>query len=423
MDDGTLQPTVDNCHEYPIVVVNISDQPGSKVDTLARSLFKKLKVIAAHDTSLSVSIEDIGSNQEESPSWAITATSPSKIKRYLLSEFCFPPTKGPKVVDYLVWILRAPVRAANYLRCRLLEIMETGSRRQKVRALVGMLPKSVGLALFFSSFLYVTTLISFTVIDPFRRWSLRITVLYFFLLATLVASSTWKSFLPPFVAWVSQLTQQLVDLVPGINLRFDLLFPVMATLIFGAGVSIVVFLLRATIQAIRRADEQKIAAYHGVVDFAYLLDPLYSATASGAFEKRLLKVGNKKETKNLFVICEHGGILLAYEVLSRTCPEKINRPVHLLTHKMDLAGLQVGLGAMLWLLVEPTDWPRFAMTTPRELSWHHWMNLPSEEYIYRINSTPQDRMPQVQHESIDKAWFKSSHSMLLDRLIALADQA
>lgn len=420
MSDDTLQSNVDN-YEYPIVVVSMSDQPGGTLNILARSLFKRLKDIAAHDPSLSVSIKDLDYNREESPSWAITATSPGKTKRYLLNEFCFPSTKGPKFVDYLVWILRTPVRAANYLRCRLRESMETGSRRQKVRALVGMLPKFVGLALYLFSFFYLMPLLSLTVIQPLRRWSIRMLIIYSLFIATVVVLATWKSFLPLLVAWVSQLTQQLVDLVPGIELSFNLLFPVMATIIFGVGVSIIVAFIGAVRQAIRRADERTITPY-GTVDLAYLLDPLYSATASGAFEKRLLKIGNKKETKSLFVICEHGGILLAYEVLSRTCPEKINRPVHLLTHRMDLAGLRVGLRVMLWLLIEPADWSRFAMTTPYELSWHHWMDLPSEEYIYKINSTPQDRMPQVQHESIKKAWFKSSHSMLVDRLIALADQ-
>jgi len=421
MGDGTLQSAVDN-YEYPIVVVSNSNQPGTTVNKITRSLFKKLKDIAVNDPSLSVSIEDLGSNREESPSWAITAKSPSKIKRYLLNEFCFPPTKGPKFVDYLVWILRAPVRTANYLSYRLRESMETGSRRQKVRALFYMLPRSVMLAFQVLAFFYLMPIISLTVIDPFRRWSLRITAIYFFFIATVVVLATWKSIVPPCVTEISQITQQLVDLVPSTKLSFNLLFPVIAAIIFGAVVSVIVFLLRATIQAVRRADERPIAT-HGAVTFAYLLDPLYAATARVAFEKILLKAGNGEETKGLFVICEHGGILLTYEVLSRTYSEKIHRPVHLLTHNMDLAGLPVGPRAMLWLMVEPTDWSRFARTTPYELSWHHWMDWPSEEYIFKINSISQDQIPQVQRESIQKAWFKSSQSMLVDRLIALSDQA
>lgn len=422
MPDGALESTVDNYQEYPIVVVGNSDRPGGTVNTIARALFKKLNDIAAHDPSLSVLIEDLSHNPEELPSWAITVKSPGKIKRYLLNEFCFPSTKGPKFFNYLVWILRAPIRATNYLRSRLRESMETLSRRQKVRALVGMLPKSVLFALQILSFFYLMPLISLTVIDPLRRWSLRITTLYLFLVATLVVLATWRSFLPSFIAWISQFTQQLVDLVPGIKLTFALLFPIVASIIIGGVVSIIVFLLRAIIQAMRRTGERTIAT-HGAVAFAYLLDPLYSATVRGAFEKMLLKAGNKKETNSLFVICEHGGILLAYEVLSRICPEKINRPVHLLTRKMDLAGLPVGLRAMLWLLVEPTDWSRFAKATPYDLSWHHWMDLPSEEYIFKINSIPQGRLPHVQRDSIKKAWFKSSYSMLVNRLITLSDQA
>jgi hypothetical protein len=421
MGDGTLQSAVDN-REYPIVVVSNSNQPGTTVNKITRSLFKKLKGIAVNDPSLSVSIEDLGSNREESPSWAITAKSPGKIKRYLLNEFCSPPTKGPKFFDYLAWILRAPVRTANYLSYRLRESMETGSRRQKVRALFYMLPSSVMLAFQVLAFFYFMPIISLTVIDPLRRWSLRITAIYFFFIATVVVLATWKSIVPPFVTEISQITQQLIDLVPSTKLSFDLLFPVIAAIIFGAVVSVIIFLLRATIQAVRRADERPIATL-GAVAFAYLLDPLYAATARVAFEKMLLKAGNREETRDLFVICEHGGILLTYEVLSRRCSEKINRPIHLLTHNMDLAGLQVGPRAMLWLMVEPTDWSRFARTTPYELSWHHWMDWPSEEYIFKINSISQDEIPQVQRESIRKAWLKSSQSMLVDRLIALTDQS
>ena len=55
-----------------------------------------------------MSIEDLSSNQKDSPSWAITAESTGKTKRYLLNESCLPPTEGPKFVDYLVWVSRVP---------------------------------------------------------------------------------------------------------------------------------------------------------------------------------------------------------------------------------------------------------------------------------------------------------------------------
>ena len=72
MGDSVLQPTVDNRREYPIVVVNMSDKPGGAVNTLAESLLKKLKGIAANDPSLSVSIESRDSSQGEAGSWSIS---------------------------------------------------------------------------------------------------------------------------------------------------------------------------------------------------------------------------------------------------------------------------------------------------------------------------------------------------------------
>ena len=422
MADGGLKSVVDNYREYPIIVVNMSDKPGGTVNTLAKSLFKKLKGNAADDPSLSVSIEDLRSGQEELPSWAITAESTGKIKRYLLNEFCLPSTEGPGFVDYLVWALRAPVRAASYLGYILRQIVGTGSKRQKARALVVMLPKMVMLTIQILAFFYLIPIISIAVIYPLRKWSLRVTILYSVVFAVLVFFATWKLFLPPLVAWVSQLTQQLLALVRHTELSFDLLFPVMATVVFGIGVSAIIGLVGVVRHVMRRADARTTVAY-GAVDFAYLLDPLYSAAARGAFEKILLKAGNKKETHRLFVICERGGVLLGYEVLSHACLGKINAPVYLLTYNLELAGIRVELLAALWLLIEPTDWSRFAKTTPHELSWHHWAILPSEELILRTQFTPQDRVPQVQRKSIKSSWFKSSYSMLVDRLIALADQA
>lgn len=425
MGDDAVRSTMDNRREYPIVIVNMSDKPGGAVNTLAKSLLKKLKDIAANDPSLSVSIESLDSNRGESPSWAITTKSTDKVKRYLLSEFHLPSTKGPKFADYFVWILRAPVRAAKYLWYRLCESMGTGARRQKAKAVVGTLPKIVMITVLVIvlvfSYSYLMLFMSLMVVNPLRRWRLWMVVLYLLTLVLVVALFTWKSFLPPLVLWISQFTQQLLALVHDPELSFNLLFSVTATVIFSAVVSIVVFLVGLLRRVIPKADAWMIPA-QGVVDFAYLLDPLYAATARGAFEKRLLKIVNKEETQRMFVICEHVGILLAYEVLSRACPGKIDKPVHLLTRNLDLAGVRIDLPTTLWLLVEPTDWSRFASTTPCELSWHHWTPWPSKEFILKMNSAPQGRVPQVQHKLIEKSW-KSSYSMSVNRLIALADQA
>jgi hypothetical protein len=421
MHVNAVESTEDSYQEYPIVIVSNSDQANTRINAVARRLLKRLSEIAAHDPSMSLSVENPSDNPEESACWAITAKSSGRSKRYLLKEFCLPSTKGPRSWDYLVWILRAPVRAANYVRSRVRESVESGSRLQKAGALVRMLPKSVIFALQILSFFYLMPLISLTVIGPLRRWSLRITTVYLLFVATLIVVGTWRSFLPSFIARIGQFTQEIADLLPGTSLTFTLLFPVIASITIGALVSIVVFILRAIIQAMRRADARTVPA-HGPAAFAYLLDPLYSAAVRRGFEKMVLEAGNKKETSTLFVVCEHGGILLAYEVLSRICPEKMNRPVQLLTRRMDLAGLAVGLRAMLWLLVEPNDWLRFGRATPQGLSWHHWLDLPGEECIFKIDQIRQDRLPQVRSDSVNKAWFRSSHSMLVERLIALADQ-
>jgi hypothetical protein len=419
---------VDKYREYPIVVANMSAQPGNIVNTLARSLFKKLEAAAANDPSVSVSIENLSSNQEQPSSWAITKESTGKITRYLLNEFRVPPTEGPKFVDYFVWISRAPVRAVFYLRSILRGRLGTGPFRQKARALTTLFPRiallTVLLTVYVLIYSYVLLFISFLVVNPLRRWRLWMLVLYLLGLLLLVFRFAWQSFLPQLVVGMGQFTQGLVSLVNYPKLSFDLLFPVIATVTIAVGISIVTLLIGWLRRAVREVDAWMFTT-QGAVDFAFLLDPLYAATARGAFEKRLVEVGNKKETQCVFVICEHIGGLLAYEVLSQTCPAGINKPVHLLTRNLDLAGQSIDLTMDLWLFVEPTDWSRFAKTTPRGLFWRHYSRRlwRSKEFTLRINSAPQGRVPQVQYEIVNKSRFKSSYSMVVDRLITLIDEA
>jgi hypothetical protein len=410
-------------HEYPIVVVNMSDKPGSGVDTLARLLLKKLEGLAANDPSFSVAIESHGSNQAGSPSWAISMASTGKTRRCLLNEFRFPPAEGPKFLDYFLWVSRAPIRAGKYLWFAIHDSMGTGTRRQKARGLLGKLPGILMLTILVTvlvlSYSYLMLLLSYMFVIPLRRWRLGMVVLYLLALALVAVSFTWQSFLPPLVLWVSQTTQRLLILIQNPELS-NLLFPVVAAVLFGGAVSIVVFVLGLLKRIITKADAWMIPA-QGVVDFMYLLDPLYAATARVAFEKRLLELVNQQDTQNLFVICEHSGILLAYEVLSRVCPGKINKPVYLLTRSLDLGGLPIDLSTTFWLLAEPAVWPRFAKATPPNLSWHHWRPMFGGEFTLNMN-WGQRRIPAVQYESVKATAFRPSYSKLVDRLIALTHQ-
>lgn len=419
--DNVVKPTADNRREYPIVVVNTSDKPGVAVYTLARSLSKRLSDIAANDPSLSVSVKSLGSNRSGSPSWAIAAESTDNVKRYLLSEFHLSPTNSPKFTDYFLWILRTPVRAAKYLWYQSCESMGPGSRRQRTRRLVGIFLNSLLISILVPSYLYLMLFLSFVVVYPLRRLRVGMVTLYLLAITSLVVLFASKSLLVGLVLGISHFTQQLLSLANDPKLSFDLLFPVMAAAILGVAVSIVVFLIGLLRQVIPEADEWMFPA-QGTVDFAYLLDPLYAAKARGAFEEMILDVVNKEETKSLFVVSEHAGILLAYEVLSRACPGKMNKPVHLLTRNFDVAGLlRINLSTILWLFVEPINWSRFARTTPSELLWHHWTPWPSNEFTLKIDSAPRGRLPHVQRKLVKTSW-KSSYSTSVNRLIALTDQ-
>ena len=424
MGDNVPQSTLDNRHESAIVVVNMSDQPGSAVNALAKSLFRRLKSTVGDNPSLSVSIDDLSSDEKASPSWVITAESPGEIRRYLLEEFCLPPTEGPRFVDYFVWISRGPVRAVKYLSHRLHERVEAGSSWQRTTALIHMLPRIAIITAWVLSYYYLMLFISFVVAYPIRRWRLWMIVLYSLTVALLVFRFAWMSVLPSLVLRISQFTQELASIVSYRDLSFALLFPVVATVMIAAAISILTFLVGWMRRAIPKVDAWMFPT-RGAVDFAYLLDPLYAATSGGAFEKRLLEAGNRKETQHLFVVCEHGAILLAYEVLSRICLGKISKPVHLMTRDLALAELPVEPSTDLWLLLEASDWPRFGKTTPCRLSWryYHRRLLLSTEFTLKVDPTPQGRVPQVECKRIRKSWFKSSYSMLVDRLIALANQS
>lgn len=424
MGDSMRQSTMDNEHEYSIVVVNMGSQPGRAVNALASSLFKRLRNTAGDDPSMSVSIDDISSDQDESASWAITAESSSKTTRYLLHEFYPAPSEGPRFVDYFVWIARGPVRAVKYLRYRFHESVGTGPRWQRTMALVSMLPKTFMITAWVFSYCYILLFISFVAVQPLRRWRLWMTVLYLVAIALLVSGLTWGFFLPSLVTATSLFTQELVVLVNHPELSFALLFPVVAAVIIAVAISTLTFLIGWMRRATPKVDAWMFPT-RGAADFAYLLDPLYAATAGRAFEKSFLEAADKKETHPVFVVCEHGGILMGYEVLSRVCTGKIGRPVHLMTRNLALAGLPVGSSTSFWLLVEPTEWPRFAKLTPCGLMWHYYAPqlLSSNEFSLKMDSTPLGRVPQVRCERIGRSRFRSTYSMLVDRLIALANQS
>ena len=105
--------------------------------------------------------------------------------------------------------------------------------------------------------------------------------------------------MPPIVVWLSQITQQLLDLVPEHDPRSPSTFySQLSLVIITVGTSILAFLIGWVRQAIPKVDAWMFPT-HGAVDFAYLLDPLYAATSRGAFEKRLLEAGDRRRKPSI----------------------------------------------------------------------------------------------------------------------------
>lgn len=409
--------------EYAVLVINTREQQGQASEALARSLFQKLKISTAKRPSLSVSIHHVISDSVQAASLSVSIESSRSFKRCLVKEFFLPPTPGLSTGDYLLWIFRAPMRTAVYLLHKLWEIWrEAASTGQKSSGILRTIGEVFLIGLNTLFFVYFAPLISFIVIQPLRKMGNLALVLWLFVIVFGLVLLTWKQTLPPLVAWISQITHQLINLVPDSGVTFTIFFPVVASVFFGFALTFIIALLakivRWLVPNFTISQERNLRTME--TPLSYLLDPVYASKVIDDFEHQLMDLNKDSNVQRIFVVCEGTGVLLAYEVLSRACRGKIIKPVYLLTrNNLSLAGFQASPVRSLWLLVDHIYWDRFSQTTPRNLSWRHLTVWPIQEYTVKLTSRSPHTIPQVQLHHENHVWFKGTNTVLIDRLITL----
>jgi len=232
----------------------------------------------------------------------------------------------------------------------------------------------------------------------------------------------WEDRLIPLITWISQITNSIMDSVKDDNLTFAVLFPVLCSTVFGVAITAMVILGRVVQWIFRRLDNYFEQGNLPLIkEYSYLLDPLYATKLKEDFEHQMISLNDKQDIERIFVVCEKAGILLAYEVLSQICPERISKPVYLLTRDFSLAGLFAATpDQSLWLLVDFSDWNRFSKTTPNKLFWYHFSRrLPCSEYKLRMTNLPRHTIPSVKIHLRKRYWFKKRNAALIERLSML----
>lgn len=409
--------------EYAVLVINTRERQGQASEALAGSLFHKLKILAAKSSSLSVSIHNVISDSMQATSLSVSVESSRSIKRFLVKEFFLPPTPGLSTRNYLLWIFRAPVRTAVYSWHKLRHIWREAASTGQKSSLIWRIPFEVFLiAMDTFFFAYVTPLISLTVTHPLRKMGNLALSLWLFVIVFILVLLTWKQTVPPFISWISQITHQLINLVPDSGVTFYIFFPVMASLFLGIALTYIIALLikilRWLVPSPTISQERNLRTMESPL--SYLLDPVYASRVRDDFERKLIDLNNDTNVQCIFVVCQDTGVLLAYEVLSRACRGKIIKPVYLLTrNNLSVAGFMASPISSLWILVDHVYWDRFSQTTPKNLSWRHLTGWPVYEYTFKLISRYPHTIPQVQRRHKNHTWSKGTNTVLVDRLIAL----
>lgn len=408
--------------EYAVLVINSRKQRGQAVNALTGSLFHKInKILTATRRSLSVfPINPESSDYEQPASWVINVESTLSIKRLFIKEFFLPPVADLSTKTYLLWISRAPIRSAIYLWYKIREKwLEASSNSNKIWGILRIIPEAISVALETILFIYIIPLLTITVIRPLRRMS---GIAFILLLLTLLIGGvliSWQQTFIPLITWTSDITHQVIEIANDNRLKFDILFPVIASAVLGVILAFTIILGRIAQWMFHKADYSQGPSLYTTAELSYLLNPLYATKLREDFEYQLIDLNNKPNIQRIFVIGEYTGALLAYEVLSLTCRKKISKPVFLLTTNLSLAGFAASPIRSLWLLVDSIYWKRFSEPTPRNLSWHHLTTYPRQEYTVKLASRPRSRMPQVKIHYEKNHWFKGINTVLIDRLITL----
>lgn len=409
--------------EYALLVISLHNQTGKAVNALTDALFRKLsKASKAKRSGRTVSIGPIAQDRHQSDSWFVGIETTQTIKRCTMQEFIIPISQGLSIRDFIFWTFRAGLRSGKYLVSIAKDMWkEASSIGRKLLIIPKMLVIAIGTILETIFFYYFIPIMSLTVIRVLRKISLITYISVFLLMVFSVLLFNWEGKLIPLVAWISQITHTIVDSLEDDQLTFAVLFPVICSAVFGAAITAIIIFGRGVQWIFRRLDNYLEQGNLRLIDeYSYLLDPLYATKLKGDFERQMISLNDKPDIERIFVVCEKAGILLAYEVLSRICLEKISKPVYLLTRDFSVAGLFAAPDRSLWLLVDSSDWNRFSKATPRKLFWYHFArSWPCSEYKMRMTTLPHHIIPSVKMHFRRRYWFKRRNTALIERLSTL----
>lgn len=404
--------------DYAVLVINNREHEGQAARALAVSLYSKLKSMKKFSSFISIHQTNLDSKQIAG--WVINIESTRSKKRFIIEEFFFPPMQSLNVKVFLLWISRAVLRSIIYLKYKISEIWQQDISNGHILSGIINIIVTVVFVLFDTLFfIYAFPLISFVFIRTLQKLGNMALIVYLLAITSIIISLTWEQTLLPLVAWVARLTSRIVELVANSGLTFDVLFPVLSGVIFGASVIVIGFIIKIARGLLRRFEVSEEEYFRRMGELSYLLDPIYTATVKDNIERNLINLSELPNIKRIFVVCRNAGVLLAYEVLSNVCRERISTPVSILSHDLSLAGFSASPRESLWLLVDNTDWSRFSKSTPRRLSWHYLTRWPIREYTTRLISQSKYGLPLMKRTFEQHHRFKGRNSALVDSLLTL----
>jgi len=409
--------------ECAVLLISLHNQSGRAVDALTNALFRKLnKDSRAKQSAFTVSINSVAQDRHQSGSWFVDIETTQTIKRCTIQEFIIPMSQGLSIRAFIFWTFRAVLRSGKYLVFKAKDMWKDASSiGRKLLIIPKMIVLTIVTGLETLFFYYFIPIMSSTVIRALRKIGV-VTYISFFLLIVFAALLVnWEGRLIPLVSWISQITHTIVDSLEDDQLTFAVLFPVICSTVFAAALTVIIIFGRGVQWIFRRLDNYLEQGNPRLInEYSYLLDPLYATKLRGDFERQMISLNDKPDIERIFVVCEKAGILLAYEVLSRICLEKISKPVYLLTRDFSVAGLFAAPDRSLWLLVDSSDWNRFSKATPSKLFWYHFArSWPCSEYKMRMTTLPHHIIPSVKTHFRRRYWFKRRNTALIERLSTL----
>ncbi len=406
-------------NKIAIIAVTAQPQQTIRAESLTRGLFKKLNLKSVHSTPLSITVSPLTDSDANLRS--VIVESPNAVTECLIKDFPLPTPKDLSYGDYLRWAFSSIVRSPVYFWHRLKQITRNipASSKDKTENFTDAVSRAIGIFLQTIAFLILVPIVTITLLEPLRRLSTALAVLYMVAFFSLLTLGSWKLTLPPLITWISNTTNDLVKLSPNSGLEFDMLFPVVAGVVFAAILSLIAALLGTLKNVFRESTTVTENVRHLNANLSYVFDSFYANDLKVAFKGKLSQLNNDFNPDTIFVIAQDSGALLAYEVLADYCSEPTSKPTFLFTSNLSLGGFKASPAGSVFLLLNPGEWGRFSRPMPEKLSWYHFSDWPVLGQRVILSFSPGDVMP---HSTIDSQWHpwnEGQISSLINRLILL----